>query len=233
MVGVILLVVGRVEYSTWDKAIPIHEETAEFIIRMQRKIHRDNPVAKGFAINSEIVGQELLELANRSREKTGIGAFVFASFEGEPSDTIALTYPPDGGYCPTQIIHECWNCTCCGSAHTVCVLLFVSGDGMCIYRCFPCPAEPPNCDELPGGIGSTGGPSCGDKVIIKAQTSGDVQPVIGRKSLEIYSIDGKLIYRGSGDVDVEKILRGKNLRGLFLIREHVNGKFLTRKIFIR
>ncbi len=231
MIGVALLI-ASVEYSTWDKAIPIHEETARFIIRMQKRIQGDNPVARGFAINSEIVGKELLELAERSKEKTGIGAFVFANFDGEPSDTVALTYPPNGGYCPTQIIHECWNCTCCGSAHTVCVLLFVSGDGMCIYRCFPCPAVPPNCDELPGGIGTTGGPSCGEVLSIPQFDNQNARPSSSATHVEVYTVGGKLIYRGPSS-DVERMLKRKGLKGLFLIREHVDGRVLNRKIFIR
>ncbi len=232
MFGVILLA-GYIEYSTWDKVIPIHEETARFIIDMQSGKHSYNPLVKGFAINSEIVGRELVELAERSRERSGIGAFVFAHFSGEPNDTIALTAPPNGGYCPTQIIHECWNCACCGSAHTVCVLLFVSGDGMCIYRCYPCPAVPPNCDEPPGGIGTAGGPSCGEILSIKPLAGEESRIPAAKDYTEIYTVGGKLIYRGPADIDVEKFLRGRNLRGLFIIREHVKGRVLSRKVFIR
>ncbi len=230
MIGVALLI-ASVEYWTWDKVIPIHEETARFIENI-----RNNPVAMSFTINSRIVEQDFLNIASFFRDSIGIGAFGFVPQSIDKQDTVIMpAYPPNGGgaYCETSFIKPCWICRCCGSVSTVCVLLYVTGDGYCIYRCDPCPAPPPDCNEPPGDY--TGKPS--DSEIIKVHShNSSKESVIGNSGnnnlVEVYTVGGKLIYRGPSS-DVERMLKRKGLKGLFLIREHVDGRVLNRKIFIR
>ncbi len=225
----ILMVMGFIEGS-WDRAMAIHNETADFIKYMVERSKVRNPIATGFSINSRIVGEELLAIAQRNHEKSGIGALIFGDMSGEPVDTLVLDAPPgEGAYCPNSIIHECWTCPCCGTANTVCVLLYVTGDGMCIYRCYPCPARPVDCYD----VGETGNSGCeGGRIYMKKAVKQQSMNWQEARDVEVYDESGRLVYRGRNPGNLQEFLKNRGYRGVFIVKWRSGNRELSRKILV-